>query len=71
MKTLALAFSAAMLFALPAVAGSDGASGNFTKLAQAGIRVGADGVTIDPDRDRSRDRGGSAISDRTMSGISA
>jgi hypothetical protein len=56
MKTLALAFSAAILVALPAVAGSDGAAGNFTKLAQADIRVGADGVTIDQDRDRDRGR---------------
>jgi hypothetical protein len=54
MKTLALAFSAALcLTALPAVAGSDG---NSIKLAQADIRIGPGGVTVDRDRDRDRDR---------------
>jgi hypothetical protein len=56
MKTLALAFSALILIAQPAVARSGGSAGNFTTLAQADIRVGADGITIDRDRDRERDR---------------
>ena len=68
MKTLALAFSAAILIALPAVAGSDGGAGNFTKLAQADIRIGADGVTIDRDRDRGRDRDRSRADERREDG---
>ena len=56
MKTLALAFSAAILFAAPAVAGSGGTAGNFTQLAQADIKVAGDGITIDRDRDRVRER---------------
>ena len=60
MKTFALAFSAAILIALPAVAGSGGSAGEFIKLAQADIRIGPGGVTIDRDReeygDQDRDR---------------
>jgi hypothetical protein len=56
MKTFALVLSAAVLFALPAVAGSGGAAGNFIKLAQADIRVGPGGVSVEQERDRDRDR---------------
>jgi len=70
MKTLALAFSAAILFALPAVAGSDGSAGSYTKLAQADIRIGAGGVTIDQDRDRERDRERSRADERRDEGRS-
>ena len=54
MKTLALALSAALCFtALPTAAG---ARGNVITLAQADVRIGPGGVTIDRDRDRDHDR---------------
>ena len=54
MKTLALALSAALCFtALPTAAG---ARGNVITLAQADVRIGPGGVTIDRDRDHDRDR---------------
>ena len=68
MRTLALAVSAAMLIALPAVAGNGVAGGNFTKLAQAEIRVGADGITIDRDRDRDRERDRARAEERREDG---
>ncbi len=55
MKTLALIFSAALCFtALPAAAGALTAPGTIT-LAQADVRIGPGGITLERDRDRDRD----------------
>jgi len=52
MKTLALIFSTALCFmALPAAADAPVAPDNVITLAQADVRVGPGGVTIDGDRD--------------------
>ena len=58
MKTFALIFSAALCFtALPAAAGALTAPGTIT-LAQADVRIGPGGITLDRDRDRDHDRRG-------------